>query len=82
MRRFAPQFQDIHIKNVVCRGCQTGIQANGVKGLDCVKGIDISDCSIGYNKTAQNVDETTAKLHLQRVVLTLLKETSPSQIKK
>ena len=82
MRRFAPQFQDIHIKNVVCRGCQTGIQANGVKGLDCVKDIDISDCSIGYNKTAQNVDETTAKLHLQRVVLTLLKETSPSQIKK
>ena len=82
MRRFVPQFQDIHIKNVVCRGCQTGIQANGVKGLDCVKGIDISDCSIGYNKTAQNVDETTAKLHLQRVVLTLLKETSPSQIKK
>ena len=82
MRQFAPQFQDIHIKNVVCRGCQTGIQANGVKGLDCVKDIDISDCSIGYNKTAQSVDETTAKLHLQRVVLTLLKETSPSQIKK
>lgn len=70
MRRLAPQFQDIHIKNVVCRGCHTGIKAGGIKGLDCVKDIDISDCSIVYNKTATSVDDVTAKLQLTRVTLT------------
>ena len=70
MRRLAPQFQDIHIQRVVCRGCYTGIKANGIKGMDCVKDISINDCSIVYTQTAQQVDETTAKLLLQRVTLT------------
>ncbi len=70
MRRLAPQFQDIHIQNVVCRGCHTGIKAGGIPELDCVKDIDISDCSIVYNTTAKNIDESTAKLRLTRVTLT------------
>ena len=73
MRRLAPQFQDIHIQNVVCRGCHTGIKAGGIKELDCVKDINISDCSIVYNKTAKNVDEATAKLRLTNVTLTAAK---------
>ena len=70
MRRLAPQFQDIHINNVVCRGCHTGIRAAGIKGIDCVKDIDLSDCSIVYNTTAHNIDEATTQLRLQRVTLT------------
>lgn len=69
MRRLAPQFQDIHIRNVVCRGCHTGIRAAGIKGLECVKDIDLSDCSIVYNTTAQKIDEATAQLRQQRVTL-------------
>lgn len=70
MRRLAPQFQNIHIRNVVCRGCDTGIRAAGIKGLQCVKDIDLSDCSIVYNKTAQKIDEATAQLRQQQVKLT------------
>lgn len=68
-RRWAPNFQDIHIKNVVCRGAQTGIKASGILGLDCVHDIDISNCTISYRKTAQQIDEKTAKLTLSNVTL-------------
>ena len=69
-RRLAPQFQDIHISRVVCRGAHTAIKAAGISGLDCIRDIDISDCTIKYNKTAKAVDEATAKLTLRNVRLT------------
>ena len=68
-RRWAPNFQDIHIKNVVCRGAQTGIKASGILGLNCVHDIDISNCTISYRKTAQQIDDKTAQLMLSHVTL-------------
>ncbi len=56
-RKWAPHFQDIHISNVVCRGCKTGIKASGIDGLDCVKGITISNSTIVYKKTAKVVEK-------------------------
>ncbi len=68
-KRWAPDFQDIHIKNVVCRGAQTGIKASGILGLNCVHDIDISNCTISYRKTAQQIDAKTAQLTLNQVTL-------------
>ena len=69
-KKWAPHFQDIHISNVVCRGCKTGIKASGIEGLDCVNDITIKDCSIVYNKEAKNIDEPTARLTLVNVKFT------------
>jgi len=68
-KRWAPDFQDIHIKNVVCRGAQTGIKASGILGLNCVHDIDINNCTISYRKTAQQTDAKTAQLTLNKVTL-------------
>jgi len=73
-KRWAPQFQDIHINHVVCRGCKTGIVAAGIAGLDCVKDITIEDCSIVYDKTDKQIDEKTAQLTLKNVKLTANKK--------
>ena len=64
-----PDFQDIHIRNVVCRGCTTGIKAKGAAGANCVHDIDITDATIIYNKVATDIDEATAKLTLTNVRL-------------
>ena len=69
-KKWAPQFQDIHISNVVCRGCKIGIKAAGIAGLECVKNIIISDCSIIYNKVASSIDEKTTQITLKDVKLT------------
>ena len=68
-RRWAPQFQDIHIARVVCRGCKTGIKAAGIAGLECVKNIDIADCTIVYNDAATDIDANTAQITLKNVKL-------------
>ena len=65
-----PDFQDIHISRIVCRGCKTGIRAAGIEGLNCIHDIHISDCTIKYTKTAKAVDEPTARLTLRNVRLT------------
>ncbi len=64
----SPQFEDIHISNVVCRGCKTGIKAMGIKGLDCVKDITLEDCSIIYNKVERQIDEETTQITLKNVL--------------
>ncbi len=68
-RKLAPEFQDIHISNIVCRGTDTGIRASGILGLDCVHDITISNATIVYDKTAQQIDDKTAKLNLKNVQL-------------
>ncbi len=69
-RRWAPDFQDIHISNVVCRGCHTGILAAGIEGLKCVHDIDISNCTIIYHHVDKQIDDKTAQLNLKDVKLT------------
>ena len=68
-RRWAPDFQDIHIDNVVCRGTHTGIMASGISGLDCVHDIEIKNSTIIYNSVGQQIDDKTAKLKLDNVKL-------------
>ena len=41
--------------------------ASGIPGLDCVHDIDISDVTIIYNNTDQQIDDKTAKLTLTNV---------------
>jgi polygalacturonase len=66
-KKLAPDFQDIHISNVVCRGAKTGIKAGGILGLHCVHDIEINNTTIVYDKTAQQIDDKTAKLQLTNV---------------
>lgn len=49
-----PEFQDIHIYNVVCNTAKAGIRANGARGT--VHNIDIHDCTIGYTDTNTDID--------------------------
>jgi len=68
-RRWAPDFQDIHISNVVCRGARTGIKAGGILGLDCVHDIDIQNTTIVYTKQDKAIDEKTTRVTLKNVTL-------------
>ncbi len=64
-----PDFQDIHIDNVVCRGCKTAIRASGLSQLNCVHDITISNTTIVYDKTDRQIDEQTAQLTCKNVKL-------------
>ena len=66
-RVWTPDFQDIHISRVVCRGAKTAIKASGLLGLTCVHDIDLTDCLFIYDKEATNIHEPTAKLKLTNV---------------
>ena len=68
-KKWAPNFQNIHISNVICRSCKTGIKASGIEGLNCVHDISINNCTIVYNKTDKQIDEKTAQLLLSNVRL-------------
>ncbi|MGM9699456.1 MAG: glycoside hydrolase family 28 protein [Prevotella sp.] len=64
---FVPEFTDIHISNVVCRGAKTAIKAKGIEGLDCIHDINISSSTIVYTSTGKDIDENTAKVNLVNV---------------
>lgn len=55
---FTPEFTDIHIKNIVCRGAETAIKAKGLKGLNCIHGITVENSVFFYTKKDKDVDET------------------------
>ena len=69
-----PDFQDIHISDITCHGCTTGIKAKGTTEANCVHDIDITGATILYNKVATDIDEATAKLTLTNVQLIPLKK--------
>lgn len=64
-----PDFQDIHISNIVCRGCTTGIKAKGTEAAQCVHDIDITNATIIYNKVATDIDAATTQIKLTDVKL-------------
>ena len=66
-RRWAPNFQDIHITGITCHGTHTAVQASGILGLDCVHDIDISNSTFVYHQQDCQIDEKTAKLRLTNV---------------
>ena len=51
--QFAPDFGDIHISNVVCRGVKTGVKANGAKGM--IHDIVIENSKIFYTQNATDI---------------------------
>lgn len=64
-----PEFTDIHISNVICRGAGTGIAANGIEGRHCVSGVEISNSTIIYTKVPLRVDTNTSDVKLSNVRL-------------
>jgi polygalacturonase len=69
-RQWTPEFQDINITNIVCRGAKTAIKASGLMGLNCVHDIRLNNCTFVYTHTATDIHEPTAKLTLKDVTLT------------
>lgn len=55
---FTPEFTDIHIKNVICRGAKTAVKAHGLVGLDCIYGITIDNSVFFYTKKDKDIDQT------------------------
>ena len=52
---FLPNFQDIHIQNVVCRDARVGIKASGT--LQMIHDITLKDCLFFYTEKASLVDD-------------------------
>ena len=68
-RQWAPNFQDIHISRVTCCGAKTAIKASGLLGLNCIHDIDISNSTLLYRKSGQQIDDKTARLQLNNVII-------------
>lgn len=64
---FVPEFTDIHISNVVCRGAKTAIKAKGIEGMNCIHDIEIANSTIVYTSKGAYIDEATAKVKLSNV---------------
>ena len=64
---FVPEFTDIHISNVVCRGAKTAIKAKGIEGMNCIHDIEIANSTILYTSKGADIDEATAKVKLSNV---------------
>lgn len=62
-----PEFTDIHISGVTCRGAQTALYAHGLEGQNSIHDITLSDCTLLYNKTGADIDSKTAQLKLDNV---------------
>jgi len=52
---FLPDFRDIHISNVVCRGTRTGIAAKG--SISTIHDISLRGCTIFYTDKAADIDD-------------------------
>ena len=66
-RELVPEFTDIHISNVVCRGAKTAIKAKGIEGMNCIHDIEIANSTIVYTSKGADIDEATAKVKLSNV---------------
>ena len=50
---FLPDFGDIHISRVVCRGTKTGIKASGVKGM--VHDVTVENSTFFYTNKSTDI---------------------------
>lgn len=62
-----PEFTDIHISDVVCRGTATAIAASGITGLNCVHDITVENSTFIYTAKATEIDSATASVTTQNV---------------
>ena len=67
--KMTPDFQDIHITDVTCRGTRTAIKASGIQDMNCVHDIDIRNSTFVYRQDGDLIDPQTAKLTLENVKL-------------
>jgi polygalacturonase len=51
---YVPDFSDIHISDIVCRGAKTGISAHGAPGM--IHDISIDNATIFYTSQAKDID--------------------------
>ena len=65
--KWTPDFQDIRISRITCRGTQTAIKAAGLPGIQCVHDISVKDSRFIYNKVGNAIDTTTADIQLDNV---------------
>ena len=63
---FVPEFSDIHIRRVVCRGARTAIAATGT--LAMIHDITLEDCTFFYSEEATRISDP-AMIRLDRVRL-------------
>ncbi len=52
---FLPDFTDIRMERIVCRGCATAIRAKGP--LACIHGISLDDATFFYERQACDIDD-------------------------
>lgn len=64
-----PEFTDIHIARVTCRGAKTAISAHGIEGMNSVHGITIANSTLTYRKQGLDIDTATADIKLDGVRL-------------
>ena len=64
---FAPDFKDIHIKRVTCRGAENAISAHGEEGM--VHDITIENSTFYYKKNATDIDDA-CKITTRNVTMT------------
>ena len=67
--KMTPDFQDIHITDVTCRGTRTAIKASGILDMNCVHDIDIRNSTFVYRQDGDLIDPQTAHLTLENVKL-------------
>ena len=51
-----PEWSDIHISNVTCRGAKTAISAHGLPGYECLKNITIDNSTFFYTKKDKDIE--------------------------
>lgn len=69
-QEYVPNFQDIHISDVIVRGCKNGIVAHGVEGM--VHDITVKNSNIFYDEKSTDID-TTCKIALDNVTFKTFK---------
>lgn len=62
-----PEFTDIHISDVICRGTATAIAASGIEGFDCVHDITVENSTFIYTDKATAIDSATASVTVRNV---------------
>ena len=63
-QNFLPDFTDIHMSRIVCRGCATAVKAKGP--LSSVHGITITDATFFYNERDCDIDDARM-IRMERV---------------
>ena len=61
---YLPEFCDIHISDVKCSSCVTGVYARGMKGARCVYDIFISRSRFKASGKVTDIDENTTEVHI------------------